>query len=363
MRILATAALLCAALAPASFANQFHSLFRESSHDFGTVARAAKTEHRFEFENPYNQPIHVRSVRTSCGCTTPIIETETVPAGGRGSILAKFNTGTHSGARAATVTVTFDRPSFGEVQLHVKGYIRTDVVFQPGEASFGSVTQGEAKDLEIVVDYAGKPNWEIVDVRCDESCIQIEPEEKSRQNGRIQYAMKIRLGENAPTGPMESEIVLRTNDRNLTTVPLRLTANVLADLSASPNLLSLGDISASDSLKHVIVIKGQQPFRILNISSDAFDVQANGIATEDAKTLHTLPIVLAPRITESTGESKTQIVIETDHPSKPKLSIDVIYRLKTPAATPTSYRAWPHNPLRDVTVADRGGISDLHDGE
>ncbi len=98
-------------------AAQVSSLFRDASHDFGTVARAAKTEHRFEFQNPYQQPIHVRSVRTSCGCTTPIIETETVPPGGTGIILARFNTGTHTGSKAATVTVTIDRPTFMEVQL------------------------------------------------------------------------------------------------------------------------------------------------------------------------------------------------------------------------------------------------------
>jgi rhodanese-related sulfurtransferase len=158
-------------------------MFRSTSHDFGTVAKAAKTEHRFLFENPYNQPIHVRSVRTSCGCTTPIIQTEMVPPGGQGSILARFNTVTHSGARAATVTVSFDKPSFGEVQLQVKGYIRTDVVFQPGEVSFGSIPQGESKSLEILVDYAGKPTWQITGVRCDESCIQIEKEENSRPAG------------------------------------------------------------------------------------------------------------------------------------------------------------------------------------
>ena len=42
-------------------------------------------------------------MRTSCGCTTPIVETEIVPPGGRGSILAKFNTGTHTGSHIGPV--------------------------------------------------------------------------------------------------------------------------------------------------------------------------------------------------------------------------------------------------------------------
>jgi hypothetical protein len=352
MRIAAVALAWCAAFASPSLANSFTQLFRDTSHDFGTVARAAKTEYRFEFENPYSTPIHVRNVRTSCGCTTPIIETETVAPGGRGSILARFNTGTHSGARAATVTVTFDKPSFGEVQLHVKGYIRTDVVFQPGEVNFGSVSQGEAKTLDVLLDYAGKSTWEITQVKCDESCIEIEKHEKSRNNGRIQYALKVRLNENAPAGPIESEIVIQTNDRNLTTVPLRLTANVTPEISIHPNLFSLGDIAVGESIKQLLVLKAQQPFRVLSIKSDEFEIQ-HGELSDQPKAFHTLPIQLRTRPKDGYGESKGKILVETDFPAKPALSIDVIYRLKTPATASTGL----FNPLRDS--ADPGTSSDV----
>ncbi len=120
---------------PANAADWARSMFGSTSHDFGTVARAAKTEYQFQFENRSNQTIHVRSVRTSCGCTTPMIVTETVEPGQTGTILARFNTHTHTGQRQATVTVTFDRPQFTEVQLLVKGYIRSDIVFNPGKVT------------------------------------------------------------------------------------------------------------------------------------------------------------------------------------------------------------------------------------
>jgi hypothetical protein len=339
----------CAFVASSSSANTFSQMFRETSHDFGTVARAAKTEYRFLFVNPLNQPIHVRSVRTSCGCTTPVIETETVPAGGQGSILARFNTGTHSGARAATITVTFDKPSYSEVQLHVKGYIRTDVVFQPGEVNFGSVAQGESKTLEVVLDYAGKPTWQVTQIRCDESCIHVEKEERSRNNGRVQYMLRVRLSDDAMAGPLESEIVLHTNDRNLTTVPLRLTANVMAEISAHPNLLSLGDIAYGEAIKQLVVLKAQEPFRVIAITSEGFRIQ-HGSFSEAPKTLHTLPLQLETLGEEDEkgepGERKGTILVETDHPSKPKLSIDVIYRLKTPKTSNFT----PVNPLRTLAA-------------
>jgi hypothetical protein len=327
MRAVVFAALICVAWAPTVLANQYAQLFKSTSHDFGTVAKAAKTEYRFLFTNTYNKPIHVRSVRTSCGCTTPIIETETVNPGQQGSILARFNTATHSGARGATVTVTFDQPSFGEVQLQVKGYIRTDVVFDPGEVSFGDVVQGEAKSMQVTLEYVGKPTWQITDARCDEPFVHVTTEEKLRQNGRVSYLINVELDRNAPAGPLQSEIVLRTNDRNLTTVPLRLVANVLSEITVNPNLLSLGDVKVEDSIRQLLVVKAQQPFKILEVESDRFHVSAENLSDE-AKTLHTVRLVLQPRSSDDVGDVRSKLVIRTDREAKPVIEVDIVHRIK-----------------------------------
>ena len=43
-------------------------------------------------------------------------------------MIAAFNTERFLDARGATLTVTFDKPSYAEVQLTVTGHIRSDVV-------------------------------------------------------------------------------------------------------------------------------------------------------------------------------------------------------------------------------------------
>ena len=308
-------------------ASQLSSLFKTTSHDFGTVARAAKTEYRFTFDNLYNQSIQVRSVRTSCGCTTPIVETEIVPPGGRGSILAKFNTGTHTGSRSATLTVTFDKPTFSEIQLHVKGYIRSDVVFQPGEATFGNLMQGSSKTIEVGVDYAGKPNWQINQVTSSDSFITVEPTEVSRQNGRIRYTLAVSISGDAPVGPLESELVVHTNDRNMTTVPLRLMANIAPEISVSPQTLSLGDIVQGEPIKQLIVLKGHHPFLIKSVESGEFDIEAK--LSEERKTLQALQMIITPRTTEFGKEVKGKISFFTDLPEKPWIDIGTVFRLKS----------------------------------
>ncbi len=131
----------------------------QRAHDFGTVARAAKTEHRFEIKNPFSQPMHLRSISASCGCTTPIIETEWIKPGETGTVLARFNTGTFSGDRKASLNLSIDQPMPMTIQLNVKGYIRTDIVMNPGEINFGTVSEGESKQIEAQLEYAGKADW------------------------------------------------------------------------------------------------------------------------------------------------------------------------------------------------------------
>lgn len=333
MRAYVFALLWIAAIIPSALGQQYQNLFKERSHDFGTVARSAKTEHRFYFENPFSTPIHVRSVRTSCGCTTPSIVTQTVEPGEVGCILAVFNTATHSGARGATITVTFDKPNFAEVQLNVKGYIRSDVVFTPGEVAFGKVPEGTPRKLDVHLEYAGKSNWQITQARCDLPFVNIGLRESLRQAGKIHYEIEIQLDPSAPAGPIQSEITLQTNDLNIKTLSLRFTAEVEATLSIQPNLLSLGTIERTQEIKKLIRLKGTQPFKVIGLESDSFDV-SNTKLPDDSKETHLLPLAFSVKspIGENT-ERKGKIVLLTDAPDRPKLELDVVYRLKEPTST------------------------------
>ncbi|MFM8408464.1 MAG: DUF1573 domain-containing protein [Pirellulaceae bacterium] len=294
-------------------------LFSTSIHDFGTVAKAAKTEHRFTFENRSQQTMRIRSVRASCGCTTPIIETQEVGPGQIGSILARFNTDTFSGKRQATLTVTFDKPSFTEVQLLVKGYIRSDIVFNPGEASFGVIREGEGKTLGIDVDYAGRSDWQIQEVISNDPFVQVQAVETSRGNGRVRYRLEAAISPEASSGILERELVVVTNDRNLTKVPLRLTANIKAPLSISPPRVTAGQVRQGEPWKQIFIVKGAAPFQIKGIRSEEFDVTFQG--GDSSAALHRLEVALQPKVSDA--EVVGKIWIETDLADQPEVVVDV----------------------------------------
>src|SRR3990167_10585359 len=159
-------------------------MFATTSHDFGSVARAAKAEHEFVLSNVYVEDVHIAGVRSSCGCTTPVIKKPTLKTYEKGAILAHFNTDRFLGSKGATLTVTLDKPFFAEVQLQVSGYIRSDVVMSPGSVELGSVDQGSPVEKAIAVSYAGRDDWEIVEVKSPNPHLSAKVAETSRGGGQ-----------------------------------------------------------------------------------------------------------------------------------------------------------------------------------
>lgn len=283
-------------------------MFEKTSHDFGTVARAAKTEHVFRFTNRTNRDVHIRGVRVSCGCTTPKVETYTVKSGEKGAIRAVLNTRSYKGSVKATITVVFDRPYYTEVQLSVKGYVRRDVVLNPGGADFGSVCQGKGAERKIDLQYAGRNDWQIKAIRSPEPHITVRATQTRRAYGRVGYDLLVRLSADAPAGFINTEITLETNDWRLKTVPVSVTGRVSSALTVSPALLYLGNVKAGGEATARLVVRGTEAFRVSRVECDdprlAFEIG------DEAKQLHFIPITF--KADSETGKISQQIQIHTD---------------------------------------------------
>src|SRR5688572_6542372 len=118
-------------------------MFKTTAHDFGAVARGAKTEFRFPFKNIYVEDLHVLRVSSSCGCTSPEVTNRDLKTYQTGYVVATFNTNAFVGYKSATVTVVFDKPFYAEVQLQVSGNIRGDIIVQPNFVDLGPIPQGQ----------------------------------------------------------------------------------------------------------------------------------------------------------------------------------------------------------------------------
>jgi hypothetical protein len=342
--LLLAGSLLCG---DASAKDWAQKMFKVHTHDFGHVARGAKTEFAFEIQNTYEEDVHIAEVRSSCGCTTPTISRQTLKTWEKGAIVAAFNTRSFQGQRNSTLTVVIDKPFYAEVQLQVSGYIHSDVDFQPGSIAFGDVDQGTMAQQKVAVTFYGRNNWNITDVRSVNEHLEVELSDAVRGGGRTTYQMSVRLKPDAPPGYVTDTLTVVTDDRNLATVPLTVEGKVVPPLTVSPSALFLGVLKPGETVIKQLVVRARQPFKIVSVKCDG---QAFEFKTSDqARPVHLVPVTFTAD--QQTGEIQQTIEIETDLPIGGKTTCLARGSIRAPS-TPAAPGAQPatDSAIRATTI-------------
>ena len=284
-------------------------MFDRTSHNFGTVARGAKVECTFVVTNLYEEEVHIAGVRSSCGCTTPQVLQSTLKTYEKGEILAQFNTRSFLGDKSATLTVTIDKPYFAEVQLQVSGYIRSDVVLDPGFVDFGTVDQGAGAEQKLSIAYAGRDTWQVLDVLSANKYLQAELVETARGNGQVGYGLVVRLGPDAPVGYIKDQLTLVTNDQRAKQIPVDIEGRVISELTVSPASLFMGVVQPGKTVTKQVVVRGKKPFKIVSATCEDKSFSFK-IDREKSASVHLVPVTfVAP---DKPGKVTHKIVIKTD---------------------------------------------------
>jgi len=286
-------------------------MFEVTSHDFGSIARGAKAEFEFVFTNIYVEDVHVAGVRSSCGCTSvEIKQPALVKTYEKGAIVARINSNTFLGQKGATLTVIFDKPFYAEVQLHDRVYVRSDVVFNPGSVDLGTVDQGTVVEREVTVNYAGRPDWQILSIQSGNTHLSGELVETQRSGGLVSYKLKVRLDGKAPAGYLHDHLVLVTNDFRSTQIPLAVEGMVQPGIAVSPSSLFMGVVHPGEKVTKQLVVRAKKPFRIVSITCEDPSFQFDTASEQTPKLVHMIPVTFSA--SAEPGKVLKTIRIETD---------------------------------------------------
>ena len=283
-------------------------MFTVTSHNFGTVAKGSKTEYRFVFRNIYKEDVHVVGVRTSCGCTSPEVTRRDLKTHETAEVVATFNTRTFLGQHGATLTVTFDRPFRAEVQLRVSGNIRGDVTFDPPFVDLGNVDLGKGAERKVRVTRVGSTPWEIKDVRSANANFEVALSGPTAGPAQTAYELAVRLKPDAPAGYVKGQLLLVTNDPRATQIPMDVEGRVVAEVTVSPQLLSLGSVPPGGTVTKNVVVRANRPFCVTGISCPDGCLSCEPKATP--ATVHILPVTFTAGA--AAGKVERQLKIATD---------------------------------------------------
>ena len=100
---------------------------KDNTIDYGKVTKEEDSGLRvFEFTNTGNQPLLIKDVKSSCGCTVPSFSKDPIMPGKTGKIEVKYNM--NPGPIRKTITVESNAVNVdeGRVALKIKGEVITN---------------------------------------------------------------------------------------------------------------------------------------------------------------------------------------------------------------------------------------------
>lgn len=256
------------------------------AHDFGSVPRGAQLYHRFPMKNIWKVPIEIMNVRVSCGCVTATPSTTKLQPKETGHLEIMMDTRRINppGPKTVTVHVLIGPEYTSTATVQVSCNSRADVVFNPGQITFGVVAAGQTPEQNIDVEYAGVLDWKVSGVITNNAPVDVTLQDWYRQPGdpgKFGYHVKVKLKPEAPSGSHKWELLLKTNDPTSPQVPLLVEATVQSTLSVSPGTLNLGNLKVGDPpQQRRVVIRASKPFKIASIEGTGDNIQADVPSTE-----------------------------------------------------------------------------------
>ncbi len=104
-------------------ANGPKMVLTEETFNFGTITQGAVIEHDFSFKNEGKEPLVIRKIRTTCGCTASIPSSMEIAPGGEEKFHVTFNSRAKKGKQLQTITIITNDPNKSTHQLHVAGTV------------------------------------------------------------------------------------------------------------------------------------------------------------------------------------------------------------------------------------------------
>lgn len=276
------------------------------THNFGTTPRGAQLTHSFEITNPYAVEMQITEIKSGCGCVTARAVKTTLQPRETTTIEVRMDGTRFVGPKTVGIRVTVGPRFISSAELRVSATGRTDVVFNPGQVSFGNVTAGDSPTKTVSMEYAGTLNWTVTEVVAKDLPYDVSVKESYRRPGQVGYQVSVTLKKNAPVGLLKHELVVKTNDPSSPTVPLLVEGQVVSSLSVKPDSLPLGVMKVGDPLTRRVVVQGVAAFKILEVKADGVEVEG-GLTDKEANShLLTLKIkATAP------GAYQRQVLIKT----------------------------------------------------
>jgi hypothetical protein len=206
--------------------------FVTTTHDFGEIEEGVEPQHTFILTNDGSAPLTLRSVRPSCGCTTPSFTTEAIEPGKTGEIVVAFDSNGRPGPFRKSIRITAE--TGGEMideTLYITGDVKQQtlasgvpqgsVLFDKDAFDLGTVSTDRQVSHVFKMQHAGGRPIRITEAKSYPDGLDIEvPTTPVFADDLVDVRVTVPAG--AAQGAFDYAIVITTDDAQQPVKSLRL---------------------------------------------------------------------------------------------------------------------------------------------
>jgi len=263
-----------AVFAPSAVAQQgwADALVDRRKVDFGVIATGSEAVETLQVTNNLTTTVQLSGVSTGCQCASATITGPRQLAPNQSTTIeVRMNTLAYTRKRETKLTIGFNAPALATVEVPIEAYIRTDVVFEPGKLDFGSVEFGKGAERSVKVTYAGRPDWQIVRVKCSNPSLKCQTKLTARNdspvNGiNVEYSLQFQLSTETQPGRFQEYITLETDDAANPFIPLMVLGTVQPDISITNPRIEIKALRPGQTATARVVVRGIRPFVVSEVN-------------------------------------------------------------------------------------------------
>ena len=278
-------------VAPLGAADGLASLFDRQSHDFGNVPIGPMLRTSFTVTNTTNQNLRIVSARVSCGCVTPYVTPGVIAPGKSTTVHATMDTRRFVGAKQVTIYVLFDQPRFEEAAISVSAYGRNDISLTSDSLAFGRVRKGTSPDVSTTISFLS--GSKISEAACESGYVKLAITKPTQTTSGMSYTLTAKLSPDIPVGNWFTDVWVKLEQGGNSRIRIPLTVEVEPMLMVTPGAVEFDTAEIGKPVKKPIIVKGTQPFRIVDVKGG--DGVFTAVATDDeARPVHIVNVTFTP---------------------------------------------------------------------
>lgn len=325
---------------------QAQANFKEKEHKFGTIKEAdGPVSHVFKFTNIGNEPLVLKNVRASCGCTTPKWTREPILPNGMGEIEVTYNPRNRPGSFRKTITVTTNSEPTN-IYLSISGTViaREKSVTEKYPLQLGSLHTKKTHLSFATLSNAATKTETVEVMNTSTAPIRVSfpklpkhikaPEVTipAGKEGKLSFSYEAALKKD--WGYVQDKIYCEVNGKKVTT-PLQLSATIIEDFSQmtpaqrenaptailDSNKADFGQVKRGDRVVKTVNLKnmGKSPLIVHAVKSSASMVQCR-ISSKKIAVGESATIEIIMETTNTKGRQYKRINIITNAPASPNLT-------------------------------------------